>query len=86
MAKEAIPSGVKLTPLDERFKTDPYAVLASLGVGARTHRDTELNRGFFAGHKGDSLSVSLGAANQRGYEYHATPSFRGLSSFWVNGA
>lgn len=47
---EDIPTGVKLTPFDESFKTDPYAVLATLRTRARTHRDTELGRVFFTGH------------------------------------
>ena len=39
-----LPRGIALTPLDERFRSDPYPILADLRSCAPVHEDTDLKR------------------------------------------
>jgi cytochrome P450 len=41
---QGVPTGLQLTALDERFRNDPYPVLAELRSREPVHRDTVLNR------------------------------------------
>ncbi len=50
MTDRSLPSGVRLTVLDEDFREDPYAVLAQVRRQAPTHFDHELGRLFVAQH------------------------------------
>jgi cytochrome P450 len=45
-----LPKGIELTPLDERFRTDPYPVLADLRDRAPVHHDTGLRRYVYTRH------------------------------------
>jgi len=50
MTDPSLPSGIRLTVLDEDFRQDPYAVLAEVRRRAPTHFDHELGRLFVAEH------------------------------------
>lgn len=50
MTDDSVPSGIRLTALDEAFREDPYAVLAEVRRRAPTHFDHELGRLFVADH------------------------------------
>jgi hypothetical protein len=45
-----LPQGIELTPLDERFRADPYPVLARLRAVAPVHEDTQLRRFVYTRH------------------------------------
>lgn len=45
-----LPQGIELTPLDERFRADPYPVLAELRARAPVHADTALKRFIYTRH------------------------------------
>lgn len=45
-----LPQGIELTPLDERFRADPYPVLARLRTVAPVHEDTQLRRFIYTRH------------------------------------
>ena len=45
-----LPQGIQLTPLDETFRTDPYAVLKALRETAPVLEDTELGRFVYTRH------------------------------------
>jgi len=45
-----LPQGIELTPLDERFRADPYPVLARLREVAPVHEDTQLRRFVYTRH------------------------------------
>jgi len=45
-----LPQGIELTPLDERFRTDPYPVLARLRTQAPVHEDIGLKRFVYTRH------------------------------------
>lgn len=49
-ATEPLPTGLALTPLDERFREDPYPVLHRLRAVEPVHRDEELGRIVFTRH------------------------------------
>jgi cytochrome P450 len=51
-----VPTGLQLTALDERFRNDPYPVLAELRRRDPVHRDRELNRIIFTRHD-DVLAI-----------------------------
>lgn len=48
--KRDLPTGSRLTALDEAFRADPYPVLECLRQRDPVHRDTELNRWFVTDH------------------------------------
>jgi cytochrome P450 len=50
MTESALPEGIKLTPLDEDFRNDPYSVLNRLRREAPVHEDTELKRFIYTRH------------------------------------
>ncbi len=50
MTKQPLPQGIQLTPLDENFRNDPYAVLAQLRAEAPVHEDTQLRRFIYTRH------------------------------------
>ncbi len=43
-ASSGLPEGMALTPLDERFREDPYPILKTLRERAPVHEDTQLRR------------------------------------------
>lgn len=45
-----LPQGIELTPLDERFRADPYPVLARLRAVAPVHEDAQLRRFVYTRH------------------------------------
>ncbi len=47
---EKLPEGVQLTPLDERFREDPYRILKLLQQRAPVHEDTQLKRYIYTRH------------------------------------
>lgn len=50
MQDQPLPQGVELTPLDERFRADPYPVLHRLRAVAPVHEDTVLHRFIYTRH------------------------------------
>jgi len=48
--QENLPEGIALTPLDEAFRTDPYAVLKRIRTATPVHEDTELKRFIYTRH------------------------------------
>lgn len=50
MTATKLPEGVELTALDERFRTDPYAVLAEVRQKAPVHADRVLNQYLYTRH------------------------------------
>lgn len=50
MTRPPLPQGIQLTPLDENFRNDPYAVLAQLRAEAPVHEDTQLRRFIYTRH------------------------------------
>jgi cytochrome P450 len=50
MSDQPLPQGIQLTPLDERFRSDPYSVFARLRVEAPVHEDSELRRYIYTRH------------------------------------
>lgn len=48
--QEALPQGIALTPLDEAFRADPYAVLKRIQTATPVHEDTELKRFIYTRH------------------------------------
>jgi len=48
--QENLPQGIALTPLDEAFRTDPYAVLKRIQTATPVHEDTELKRFIYTRH------------------------------------
>ena len=48
--EKALPQGVQLTPLDDSFRADPYAVFERLRRDAPVHHDTELGRYIYSRH------------------------------------
>lgn len=44
MKDTVIPTGLKLTPMDDEFREDPYPILQQLREEQPVHRDQELNR------------------------------------------
>jgi len=47
----ALPTGIQLTTLDQKFREDPYPILAELRKRDPIHHDTQLGRFFFTRHK-----------------------------------
>jgi cytochrome P450 len=47
---DELPQGIQLTPIDEAFRADPYAILKSLREVAPVHEDRELVRIFYTRH------------------------------------
>jgi hypothetical protein len=47
---DVLPNGIELSVLDERFREDPYPILADLRRRAPVHRDTALNQVIFTRH------------------------------------
>lgn len=50
MSESELPSGVALTAVDERFRADPYPVLASVRAATRVLHDEELGRYVYTSH------------------------------------
>lgn len=50
MTDQTLPQGIQLTPLDEHFRNDPYAIYARLRTEAPVHEDTELHRFIYTRH------------------------------------
>jgi cytochrome P450 len=50
ISSDPVPTGLQLTALDERFRTDPYPGLAELRAREPVHRDLVLNRIVFTRH------------------------------------
>ena len=50
MTHDQLPEGIKLTPLDDDFREDPYPVLKELQSTVAVHHDTQLNRYFYTHH------------------------------------
>lgn len=50
MPGEKVPTGIELTPLDEAFRLDPYAILRELREREPVHHDTDLQRYFICGY------------------------------------
>jgi cytochrome P450 len=48
--QESLPEGIALTPLDETFRTDPYAILKRIQTATPVHEDTELKRFIYTRH------------------------------------
>ena len=45
-----LPEGLALTPLDEQFRDDPYALLKRIQMATRVHEDSELKRYIYTHH------------------------------------
>ena len=50
MADSPLPLGIELTPLDDKFREDPYAIFARLRDEAPLHEDTQLKRYIVSRH------------------------------------
>lgn len=50
MADIPLPQGIELTPLNDEFRRDPYAIYARLRVESPVHEDTELKRYIYSKH------------------------------------
>lgn len=50
MTGKKLPTGIELTPLDEKFRSDPYPVLCELREREPVHHDTDLQRYFICGY------------------------------------
>ena len=50
MSDKDLPQGIALTPLDEAFKRDPYAVFKTIQAATKVHEDTELKRFIYTHH------------------------------------
>lgn len=50
MADIPLPQGIELTPLNDEFRQDPYAIYARLRAESPVHEDTELKRFIYSKH------------------------------------
>jgi cytochrome P450 len=57
----ALPEGIALTPLDDSFRRDPYAVLKRIQESTHVHEDTQLKRFIYTHH--DDVKAILRDAN-----------------------
>jgi cytochrome P450 len=73
-AETAIPTGIRLTPIDEAFRNDPYTILKQLRDVEPIHRDEPLSRWFVTGFdevrevlRNKDLSVNINKALPESY-------------------